>query len=65
MPRQPACLCQGAAQQELDLSVGAPQIITRPAGQSVMHGGIQPQQDAFALVHRDPPVPAVPAVKVR
>jgi hypothetical protein len=52
MPGQPACVGQCTAQQEPDLGVGAALFIVGPSGQGVVHGGIQPQQYAFALAHR-------------
>src|SRR5271154_3394768 len=55
---QPACIGQRLAQQVLDLGVGAAQLVGGPAGQRVVHGGVQPQQDALALAHRVT-VPAV------
>ena len=47
-----------AAQQELDLGVGAAQLVGGPPGQGVVHGRIEPQQHALALAHRVT-VPAV------
>jgi hypothetical protein len=49
---QPPRIGECAAEQELDLGVGAAQLIPSPSGQGVVDGGVQPQQDALALGHR-------------
>jgi hypothetical protein len=51
---QPPRVGQRAPQQELYLGVGAAQLVGGPSGQGVVHGRIQPQQDALALTHRAP-----------
>jgi hypothetical protein len=40
--RATACIGEGTTQQELDLSVGAAQLIGCPASQRVMDGRVQP-----------------------
>ena len=71
MPGQPSGVGQRAAQQELDLGVGAAQLVTGPPGQGVMHRRVEPQQHALTLAHHAtaltaPPMPAtsviVPAI---
>jgi hypothetical protein len=49
---QPPYVGERAAQQELDLSVGAAQLVTGPSGQGIVDGGVQPEQDALAFGHR-------------
>ena len=49
---QPPGVGQRAAQQELDLGVGAAQLVVRPPGQCVMHRWIQPQQYTLTFTHR-------------
>jgi hypothetical protein len=44
---------QGPAEQVLDLGVGAAQVVGRPAGQRVVHHGIQPEQDLLAFDSHD------------
>jgi hypothetical protein len=44
MAGQSARLGQGVAQQELDLGVGAAQVIGGPSGQGIVDGWVQPQQ---------------------
>jgi hypothetical protein len=48
---QPPGFGERAPEQELDLRVGAAQLIRRPPGQRVMHGRIKPEQDALTLSH--------------
>ena len=50
--RCPAGVGERAAEQELDLGVGAAQLVVSPSGQRVVDGGVEPQQDALALGHR-------------
>ena len=57
-PRQPPGVGQGAAQEELDLGVGAAQFVGGPPGQGVVDGGVEPQQETLALAH----VVTVPAL---
>jgi hypothetical protein len=45
---QPPRLGEGPAQQELDLGVGAAELVGGPPGQGVVDGRVQPQQDALA-----------------
>jgi hypothetical protein len=40
------------AEQELDLGVGAAQLVAGLLGEGVVDGGVQPQQDALAFGHR-------------
>jgi hypothetical protein len=42
---------KGTPQQELDLRVGTAQLITSPAGEGVVDGGIQAEQDALTFCH--------------
>src|ERR1700760_4843049 len=42
----PAGVSEGPAEQELDLGVGAAQFVAGPPGQGVVHGRIEPEQDA-------------------
>src|SRR6266566_400940 len=49
--RQPPGVGQGVAQEELDLGVGAAQLVGGPPGQGVVHRRVQAQQDAFSLTH--------------
>ena len=48
---QPPGVGQRAAEQKLDLGVGAAQLVLGPSGQGVVHGRVQPQQYALALAH--------------
>jgi len=50
-PRQPPGVGQGTAQEELDLGVGAAQLVGRPPGQGVVDRRVQAQQQALALTH--------------
>jgi hypothetical protein len=50
-PGQPPRIGQGAAQQEVDLSVRAAQLVRCPPDQSVVHGRLQPEQYLLAPVH--------------
>jgi 2-desacetyl-2-hydroxyethyl bacteriochlorophyllide A dehydrogenase len=50
---EPSRVGQGAAEQELDLGVGTAQLVGRPAGQRVVDGRVEPQQDVLPLTHRD------------
>jgi hypothetical protein len=59
LSRKPPGLVQRPSQQELDLSVRAAQFVARPPGQSVVHGGIKPQQYALALAHRVTVLPSL------
>ena len=52
MPGQPPGVGERAAQQELDLGVGAAQLVTGPPGQGVMYRRVQPQQHFLTLAHR-------------
>jgi hypothetical protein len=52
---QPPSLGERAAEQELDLGVGAAQLVAGPPGQGVVDGRVQPQQDALAFGHRGSP----------
>ena len=54
----PPRVAERAAQQELDLGVGAAQLVGGPPGQRVVNGRIEPKQHALALAHRGT-VPAV------
>jgi hypothetical protein len=56
---QPAGFGQGAAQQELDLGVGAAQLVVSPSDQGVMNGGIQAQQYALRSVTTIPCLPSL------
>jgi hypothetical protein len=47
----PAGVGQGPPEQELDLGVGAAQLVPGPPGQGVVHGRVQPEQDALAFGH--------------
>jgi hypothetical protein len=49
---EPAGVSERAPEQELDLGVGAAQFVAGPAGQGVVDGGVEPQQDALALAQR-------------
>lgn len=49
--RQPAGLLQRAAEDELDLRVGAAQIVVRPPLHGVEQPGIDPQEEGLALGH--------------
>jgi hypothetical protein len=55
---QPPGVGQRAAEQELNLGVGAAQFVGGPPAQRIVHGRVQPQQDVLALAHRMT-VPAV------
>src|SRR2546430_2840627 len=57
LARQPPRVGQRAPQQELDLRVGAAQLVGGPPGQGVVNGWVQPQQYALALAHRVPRPP--------
>src|SRR5215831_3844271 len=48
---QPPGVSERAAEQELDLGIGAAQLVGRPSGQSVVDGGVQPEQDALTFGH--------------
>ena len=61
---QPPGVGERAAEQELDLGVGAAHLVAGPPGQGVVDGGVQPQQDALALGHRGP-VAAVTGTRCR
>ena len=50
---QPPGVGQRAAEQELDLSVRAAQLVGGPPCQRIMNGRVEPEQDAFALAHAD------------
>jgi hypothetical protein len=65
MPGQPSGVGERAAQQELDLGVGAAQLVTGPPGQGVMDRRVQPQQHALTLAHHATvPTVGVPAIGV-
>jgi hypothetical protein len=49
---QPPGVGERAAEHELDLGVGAAQLVAGPPGQGVVDGGVQSQQDALSLGHR-------------
>src|SRR5215469_5104231 len=49
--RQAAGLAQRAAEQELDLGVGAAQVVAGPPGQRVVHSRVESEQDALAFGH--------------
>jgi hypothetical protein len=51
MSGQAASLGQRAAEQKLDLGVGAAQVVAGPPGQGVVHGGVEPEQHALAFGH--------------
>src|SRR5262249_23504167 len=51
LARQPPRVGQRAPQEELDLGVGAAQLVSGPPGQGVVNGWVQPQQYALALAH--------------
>ncbi len=51
MRGQPPGFGERAPEQELDLGIRAAQLVRRPPGQRVMHGGIKPEQDALTLSH--------------
>jgi hypothetical protein len=51
VPRHAARLGQGTPQDELDLGVGAAQLVGRPARERVVDGRVEPEQDALALRH--------------
>ena len=53
--RQPARVSKRPTQEVLDLGVGASQLVTGPAGERVVDGGIEAQQDALAFAHRVAP----------
>ena len=48
---QPAGVGQCAAEQELDLGVGAAQLVGGPPGEGDVNGWVEPQQDTFAFGH--------------
>ena len=48
---QPPGFGERAAEQELDLRVGAAQLVAGPPGQGVMDGRVEPEQDALAFGH--------------
>jgi len=48
---QPPGFGERSPEHELDLGVGAAQLVRRPPGQRVMHGRIKPEQDALTLSH--------------
>jgi len=48
---KPPGVGEGAAQQELDLGVGAAQFVGCPSGKGVVDGWVEPQQDALAFAH--------------
>ena len=48
---QPSGFCERGAEQELDLGVGAAQLVAGPPDQGVMDGWVQAQQDALAFGH--------------
>jgi hypothetical protein len=50
---QPAGLGQRPAKQELDLRVGAAQLVARPAGQRVVDRRVQPQQELLTFGRHD------------
>ena len=50
---QPARVAERAAQQELDLGIGAAQLVAGPPGQRVVHSRVEPQQNALT----SPPLP--------
>ena len=52
MAGQAAGVGEGAAEEEFDLGVGGAELVGGPAGEGVVDGGVQPEQDAFALAHR-------------
>jgi hypothetical protein len=47
---QPSRSGERLPQQELDLGVGAAQIVRGPPGERVVHGGVQSQQQLLPLV---------------
>jgi hypothetical protein len=47
----PTGVPQCAAQDHLDLTVDAAQLVVGPAGQRVVDGRIDPQQDLSAIAH--------------
>src|ERR1017187_2148712 len=49
---EPSGVGERAAEEELDLGVGAAQLVAGPSGQGVVDGGVEPEQDAFAFGHR-------------
>src|SRR6185437_16662485 len=55
---QPPGVGQGTAQEELDLGVGAAQLVGGPPGQGVVDRRVQAQQETLALAH----VVTVPAL---
>jgi hypothetical protein len=42
---------EGAAQEELDLRVGAAQVVAGPPGQGIVDGRVQAEEDALAFGH--------------
>jgi hypothetical protein len=51
MAGHPARVAKSAPEKELDLGVGAAQLVGRPAGQGVVDGRVKPQQHALAFGH--------------
>jgi hypothetical protein len=47
----PTGVVQCSAQDHLDLTVDAAQLVVGPAGERVVDGGIDPQQDLAAIAH--------------
>ena len=50
LPGHPARVGQGAAEQELDLGVGAAHLVGGPPGQGVVDRRVEPEQDALAFL---------------
>ncbi len=44
-------VAQGAAQDDLDLRIHAPQLVARPAGQRVVDGRVDPEENLATLAH--------------
>jgi hypothetical protein len=49
LSRHPAGVGQGSPQQHVDLGVEAPELVSGPAGQGVVHRWVDAQQHLFAL----------------
>src|SRR5579863_9127879 len=49
--RHSSGIVEGSAQQHLDLGVEAAELVSRPVGQGVVDGGINPEQYLLAFIH--------------
>jgi hypothetical protein len=49
LPGHPAGVGEGSPQQHVDLGVEAPELVSGPAGQGVVHRWVDPQQQLFSL----------------